>query len=299
MRTFVLMPFGSQNDQLYNRVIKPSVEAAIPGMECRRADEISLSGSILRDIVCGIAQADVIVADLTNRNANVFYELGIAHSLCGKTVMLSRAKKFPFDVLVYRIVRYDLTAGGLDKLGESLKKAVREIGNSTSPVSNPVVDYLPNHIQRISPRLVRAIAPVGRGFSEFLINRELHSSIRRSLYEQSRLVNELKVYVNFPRYEWLPKVLLHGALDCFRSLYQRLSDRSRKAIEVRLYRIAPAWCIYQYDAEMYVSPYLHGVQGSQTLCVHLQKTEEGPGYLEQFEGHFGNIWDNAEELDSD
>lgn len=336
MKTFVLMPLRREHDEIYYKIIKPSIEAAVSGMICLRADEIGLAGSILRDIISGIAGADVVVADLTDRNPNVFYELGIAHSISEKTVMITRDMGIPFDVRVYRVIQYDTTGSGLERLGEQLKQAVYEIVSESSRIFNPVSDFLGPNIIKPSPQLFRAVLPIDRGFAGALINRDYHSSIRHKLYQDSTCIEGLKIYINFSFYPWLkdilfdginhnkkfrylmchPKIIEHLAgldakpaqirkddalraredIEFFRKFKEQVPMEKRNAVHMRLYSDVPAWCIYRYDDEMYVSPYLYGVQGSQTLCLHLKKSEHGPGYFEQFEGHYNEVWDASEPI---
>ena len=79
---FVLMPFEPKYREVYDEVYKPVCSAN--DLDCWRVDEISRPGSITRDIVEGIIDAEVVIADLTSQNPNVFYELGIAHSVGNK-----------------------------------------------------------------------------------------------------------------------------------------------------------------------------------------------------------------------
>ena len=67
---FVLMPFDPEFDSIYNEVIKSSLELA--GLSVKRADDIQNQRNILRDVFEGIVNSDLIVADLTNLNPNVF-----------------------------------------------------------------------------------------------------------------------------------------------------------------------------------------------------------------------------------
>lgn len=72
-KCFVLMPFKERLKEIYTEVYKPVCSEN--GIECWRVDEIARPGSITRDIVEGILDADIIIADLTTRNPNVFYGL--------------------------------------------------------------------------------------------------------------------------------------------------------------------------------------------------------------------------------
>lgn len=82
---FVLMPFTQSLYEIYAQIYQPVCKRN--NLYCWRVDELFRPGSISRDIMEGILDADVIIADLTGRNPNVFYELGIAHATGNKTIM--------------------------------------------------------------------------------------------------------------------------------------------------------------------------------------------------------------------
>src|ERR1043166_8940759 len=82
---FVLMPFDRSFNDTYHLGIKSACEMA--GAYCERVDEQVFTENILSRIINQIAKADIIVADMSDRNPNVFYETGYAHAL-GKTVVL-------------------------------------------------------------------------------------------------------------------------------------------------------------------------------------------------------------------
>jgi hypothetical protein len=94
---FVLMPFDPSFDDIYKFGIKGAAEDA--GAYAERVDEQIFMEGILDHIFNQINKADVIVADLTGRNPNVFYEVGYAHAL-GKTVLplTQKADDIPFDL---------------------------------------------------------------------------------------------------------------------------------------------------------------------------------------------------------
>jgi len=102
---FVLMPFGPVFDTYYADIYVPALREA--GMRVTRADSLYASVPILDDIREGIANADLLLADLTGRNPNVFYELGHAHAL-GKAVILTAQslEDLPFDLRHLRTIIY-------------------------------------------------------------------------------------------------------------------------------------------------------------------------------------------------
>ncbi len=75
---FVMMPFGDKFNGIWKNVIKPSVEEC--GDICVRSDNIFNAGVIINDIIKCIRSADYLIAELTNKNPNVYYELGFAHA---------------------------------------------------------------------------------------------------------------------------------------------------------------------------------------------------------------------------
>lgn len=94
---FVLMPFTSSFNDIYEFGIKGA--CADVDVYCERVDEQVFLGSMLDRIYNQISRADLLVADMTGRNPNVFYEVGYAHAL-GKNVILltQQAEDIPFDL---------------------------------------------------------------------------------------------------------------------------------------------------------------------------------------------------------
>lgn len=78
---FVIMPFKAPLDEVYLDVIKPAIETPPVSLRCIRADEIYTTGTVLGGIWEEIQKSRLIISDLTNRNPNVFYELGLAHTM--------------------------------------------------------------------------------------------------------------------------------------------------------------------------------------------------------------------------
>jgi hypothetical protein len=116
---FVLMPFNKDFDDVYSMCIKPCVEKH--DLRCMRADEIFQPGSIIESIWQSINAALVIIADLTAKNANVFYEVGMAHTLGKEVILLTRdLDDVPFDLRHLRVIRYDWTPPGAETLAVSL-----------------------------------------------------------------------------------------------------------------------------------------------------------------------------------
>lgn len=94
---FVLMPFSEAFEDVYKIGIKEACVNA--GAYCERVDEQIFHERILDRVYNQIAKADLVIADMTGRNANVFYEVGYAHALGKLTILLTQsADDIPFDL---------------------------------------------------------------------------------------------------------------------------------------------------------------------------------------------------------
>ncbi len=115
------MQFGQPLDTLYQEVILPRSEAI--GLKVIRIDEVAGPGIIFEDIKRQIAEARIVIAEITAPNQNVFYELGYAHALNKPTILLAqRGKQLPFDIQSYRVIFYDDSIGGKPALERDLQK---------------------------------------------------------------------------------------------------------------------------------------------------------------------------------
>ena len=105
---FVMQPFAPPHGNYYEKIFKPAIEKT--GLQAVRADaEIFGTGKIIDQVWRGINAAKVLVAELTTRNANVFYELGLAHALNKPVVLISSNEPdVPFDLQHIRVIYYDV-----------------------------------------------------------------------------------------------------------------------------------------------------------------------------------------------
>ena len=99
-----MMPFDASFRDVYDEA-KAELEAL--GYQCNRADDIWNNQHILDDIIELIETAAVVVCDLSNRNPNVFYEAGIAHTLGKEVILLTQSDNdVPFDLRSIRHIGY-------------------------------------------------------------------------------------------------------------------------------------------------------------------------------------------------
>lgn len=120
---FVLMPFDKSFDDVYSKAIKPAVTRA--KLKAKRADEIFTPTPIVKDIWEYINKSAIIIADATDRNPNVFYEMGLAHALPKRLIILTQKKEdVPFDVQYIRWIKYTNDVSGRKELTAKVKKAI-------------------------------------------------------------------------------------------------------------------------------------------------------------------------------
>lgn len=103
---FVLMPFGDWFDKYYLEIYVPAIKEA--GYEPMRADSLFSTGSVMEQIWEQINKAKVLLADLTGKNPNVFYELGLSHAKSKPVIFISgNLDDVPFDLRHLRVIIYE------------------------------------------------------------------------------------------------------------------------------------------------------------------------------------------------
>lgn len=118
---FVLMPFAESFRDIYLFGIKQTCEQL--GCYCERVDEQIYHESILSRIYNQIAKADILIADMSDRNPNVFYEVGYAHGLGKKVILLTqKSEDIPFDFKHFPHIIYE---GHISQLQPELSRHVR------------------------------------------------------------------------------------------------------------------------------------------------------------------------------
>ncbi len=160
-KVFVITPFTEDFLALYEELKKRFEEK----FEFTNAGDLDNQQNILKDIVEGIYQADVIIADLTGLNPNVFYELGLAHAMNKKVIIITQdIGELPFDIKSYRANEYSLQFNKLPKLIDELKKLLFGAIDGTIKYGNPVTDYIPDFYE--SGKLVTDYSELKEGAEE-------------------------------------------------------------------------------------------------------------------------------------
>ena len=123
---FVLMPFQPSFERLYKEKIKPTVESC--GLRCMKANDIFSPTPILEDIWIHIYKSKIIIADVTGRNPNVFYEIGIAHTVGKPVIIISQDKAdIPFDIAQIRFFQYTDNHDGWEKLCYDIHSSIQSV----------------------------------------------------------------------------------------------------------------------------------------------------------------------------
>jgi hypothetical protein len=149
---FVIMPFSTTDSctedkwtWIFEEILKPAVENAGLNYACRRS--AATRGNVVAAIMEALRDAYVVVADLTDQNPNVFYELGVRHALKNRTILIAQDKKFiPFDLRPYAYHVYKWkTKQGRQRLATRLRELLADVDQSPDRSDNPVSDFLRGH----------------------------------------------------------------------------------------------------------------------------------------------------------
>lgn len=146
-RCFVISPIGKvasperkHADMTLNAIIKPAFAECGSVFEVKRGDESAEIGMITDHIITEILESDLLIADLSFLNPNVFYELGIAHAVEKPVIHIAhRDTAIPFDNIGYRAIMFDPTDWQSHvEARRQIADAARKTVVNGSAVSNPI-----------------------------------------------------------------------------------------------------------------------------------------------------------------
>jgi len=125
---FILMPFAEEMKPIYEDHLKTVAKSL--EMSVARADDFFTQESIIEEIWCAIAKSEILVADCTGRNPNVFYEIGMAHSIGKRVILITQnADDIPFDLRHRRFLQYAYTPPGMKEFEEALRETIETTVN--------------------------------------------------------------------------------------------------------------------------------------------------------------------------
>ena len=168
MRAFIIRPFGTKNDINFDDVEQKLIDPALNrlGITGRTTMEIRRQGNIRLDMFQRLLTANLVIADISIHNANVYYELGVRHALRGRHTFMIRARgaglqtdEVPFDIKTDRYLTYD----GVDPATsvDDLVEGLRQTTNSEAEDS-PVFQMLPDLEEQDRARFL----PIPRDYRE-------------------------------------------------------------------------------------------------------------------------------------
>jgi hypothetical protein len=179
---FVIMPFGGWLNDYYASIYCPAIKAA--KLTPRRADDLFRPSTIVNDIWEYTKRAKVLLADLTGKNPNVFYELGLAHALAKPVILVAEAMDdIPFDLRALRIILYDKNS---PNWGEILRSKIES--SLTEVLASPAEAVLPAFLNVKNSGAKPTVSAEQKEFIEIkqeldLLRREIRS---RDIMPQTR-----------------------------------------------------------------------------------------------------------------
>lgn len=142
---FVIAPIGEsdsdtrkRSDQVLKHIIRPAVEAC--GYAAERSDEIDKPGIITSQVIQRVVNDSLVVADLTERNPNVFYELAIRHAIRKPLVQLiKKGERIPFDVAGTRTVQVDhQDLDSVETAKSEIMQQIKSLEKDSSTLETPI-----------------------------------------------------------------------------------------------------------------------------------------------------------------
>lgn len=150
------MPFAAPFEPVHHAIRAAAINA---DLEPARADDLFSTRSGMEKILSGIAESEVVIADVTGRNANVFYETGVAHTVKDNVVLVAQdIEDVPFDLRHIDLVVYSATPEGLASLTSRLTKTIEGLPRERSTGPAPAKSRL-----KILHWDGRGNAPYGQG----------------------------------------------------------------------------------------------------------------------------------------
>lgn len=209
-KCFVITPIGEDGSTIRRHIdgiIKAAIRPALENKyEVRAAHEFTTTGSINNQVIVEIYTSDLVVANLTELNPNVMYELAIRHALKKPVIMIMEkgSKGLPFDINNERTIFYINDSQGVLDLKEELKKVESSINQLN--ISNPVYDALNNYVSDES--LIKNIEAKNKDDANVLkmilnkINTLENSLVNKNLEPlTTRNISSPTIYVSFKTLE--------------------------------------------------------------------------------------------------
>ncbi len=318
-KCFVIMPFSKTTEKhtegywttFFQDFIKTSVENL--GFECSRSQ--AEPRSIIKGIVGDLFNSDLVLAVLTDLNPNVWYELGVRHSIHhGTIMMIEEGQKLPFDISQYGVIHY--RRGNISEFRKELKKFISRI-KSGNP-DNPVRDHLlPVHLIPAEIEGVRSISEkdkfkpifwnnmlantsktldlLGHSLSKWLRTEHRPGFLNTLNRIAKQSAGHVRLLVMKPDASEDSQDVEKTLQTVFEQVKSKLSARESKRISVKwVDRQDIPYMFVRTDKVVVVSPYFVMTSSENSLLVELEpNTQYANRYVDDFETVFNDRAEDA------
>jgi len=187
------MPFSDEMRDVYSDIIKPHVVSL--GHSCVRADDIKNNRNLMRNVLEGIKNADMIICDITENNANVLYEMAIADMLGIPVLIISQSlSEAPFDIKTYRIIEYSRDYRSIERLKNEIIDSLEDIEKDIESFGSPASDYLGIKIRKYTTHdeldFLDILTNLEESFDIMNSGSEKFVAIMNNMTEETKNLNE-------------------------------------------------------------------------------------------------------------
>lgn len=297
---FVIMPFKEDILALYEK-LKSDFDN---DFAFTNAGDLDNQQNILQDIVEGIYQADIVIADLTGLNPNVFYELGLAHAMNKKVIIITQdLDELPFDIKSYRAIEYSLLFHKLPTFLAEVKKLLFGAMDNSVKFGNPVSDYIPDFFTKPSSTPIVSATTEStesnassdnndddeeKGYLDYIADIIDNSSgIKEEIVAMGTDMNDMSQSINQATHEINRVKLQSGSADpsFVRSICRKLSspiESNAEKMKKHISTITAQWAIVENSYLSLLDNHfirnkdnLGGIESSSTTLAELRNTITG------------------------
>lgn len=317
MKCFVIMPFSDEFNEYYTEILKPAITEC--DLDAIRADEIYGIKPIIEDIAECIIDSDIIIADVTKRNPNVNYELGMAHALGKSVIIISQSiDDIPFDYRHIRAITYNtIKVKWKKKLKTELTNTIKSVlsDNSKSYKIEAIEKYQKDNtinnvwglkeifetrqkmnirLNEIWDNLSDNLDIIAFGLKSF---RDAQSdSIKEKVKDGLKIrILTINPFSSFVKQRERDENEMTGSikktildLEKWMTTLKGISN-NKENIQLKFYNSLPIDFYWRQDDKLYTGPYLYGIGSQQTITFEYQKGTKGYQF---YHNYFENLWNN-------
>ena len=319
MNCFVIMPFSGSFNDYYRKILKPTIENC--GLKSIRADEVYGVKPIIEDIAECIINSEIVIADVTDKNPNVNYELGMAHALCKQVIIISqKVEDIPFDYRHIRAIIYDTKrVDWADNLKTELEKTIKLVISDYSNIysieairkfhKNNSIDNIWGlqetyetrqkmnvRLNEIWDKLINNLDIIGFGFKSFRDsqNHSIKEKVKNGLKLRILTINPLSQFVKQREIDELQLVgsIKKTIIDLERWVIDlKKVSPSENNVQLKFYNSLPLDFYWRQEDKLFVGPYLYGIGSQQTITFEYKENTRGYNF---YRNYFETLWENED-----